>query len=65
MAAAAAFAGGAWWKGGVILFAGYQQGFALAKMPHRGSGARAAPTLGEPVRASAARPGVAVMEPAE
>ncbi len=65
LAAAAAFAGGAWWKGGVILFAGYQQGYALAKMPHRGSGARAAPTLAEPEPASIPKSSVAALEPAE
>lgn len=35
--------GGALWKFVVIVDAGYQQGFALAKWPQRGSGARAAP----------------------
>ncbi len=40
----AALAGGAYWKFRVILKASYQQGFAMAKIPRRGSGARAAPT---------------------
>ncbi len=35
--------GGAIWKFTVIVNAGYQQGFALAKWPQRGSGSRAAP----------------------
>ncbi len=43
LAAAAALAGGFFWKFSVITDAAYQQGFALAKMPRRGSGARAAP----------------------
>jgi phenylacetyl-CoA:acceptor oxidoreductase subunit 1 len=43
LAGAAAIAGGAFWKFSVIVRAGYQQGFALAKLPQRGSGARAAP----------------------
>jgi phenylacetyl-CoA:acceptor oxidoreductase subunit 1 len=38
-----AAAGGAIWKTAVILFAAYQQGFALPMLPGRGSGARAAP----------------------
>ncbi len=41
---AAALAGGVYWKFRVILKASYQQGFAMAKIPRRGSGARAAPT---------------------
>ena len=39
----AAVAGGALWKIVVINRACYQQGFALPKMPRRGSGSRAAP----------------------
>ncbi len=39
----AAIAGGAGWKFWVILRAGHQQGFALPKVPQRGSGAYAAP----------------------
>ena len=42
--AAAALVGGSYWKFQVILKASYQQGFAMAKIPRRGSGARAAPT---------------------
>jgi hypothetical protein len=38
-----AIAGGALWKIVVITRACYQQGFALPKMPRRGSGTRAAP----------------------
>ncbi len=40
---AAAIAGGLLWKFRVITAAGYFQGFALPKMPQRGSGSRAAP----------------------
>lgn len=40
---AAAIAGGMLWKFWVITRAGFQQPFALPKLPHRGSGARAAP----------------------
>ncbi len=43
LAGIAAIAGGAFWKFAVIVRAGYQQGFALAKLPQRGSGERAAP----------------------
>ena len=39
----AVIAGGAGWKFWVILRAGHQQGFALPKMPQRGSGGYAAP----------------------
>ena len=39
-----AVAGGVVWKYTVIVRAGYQQGFALPKMPQRGSGTRAAPS---------------------
>jgi hypothetical protein len=42
-AGVAALAGGAFWKFSVIVRAGFQQGFALAKFPQRGSGKRAAP----------------------
>ena len=38
-------AGGALWKFAIITRACHQQGFALAKMPQRGSGTRAAPVL--------------------
>ncbi len=34
---------GAYWKFMIVARAGYQQGFAMPKQPHRGSGARAAP----------------------
>ncbi len=44
-AGAAAIAGGFYWKFGVIVRAGFQQGFALERYPQRGSGARAAPSL--------------------
>jgi phenylacetyl-CoA:acceptor oxidoreductase subunit 2 len=40
-------AGGAFWKAVVITRAAHQQGFALAKMPRRGSGRYAAPSLVE------------------
>ncbi|MEO7403808.1 MAG: hypothetical protein ABIU95_09090, partial [Burkholderiales bacterium] len=43
LAGLAAIAGGAFWKFTVIVRASYQQGFALSKMPKRGSGTRAAP----------------------
>ena len=43
VAGVAAIAGGAYWKFSVIVRAGFQQGFALAKFPQRGSGRRAAP----------------------
>ena len=35
--------GGAYWKFMIVARAGYQQGFAMPRQPHRGSGARAAP----------------------
>ena len=35
--------GGVYWKFMIVARAGYQQGFAMPKQPHRGSGARAAP----------------------
>jgi Fe-S-cluster-containing dehydrogenase component/DMSO reductase anchor subunit len=38
-----AIAGGAYWKFMVITRAGHHQGFAMAKLPQRGSGTRAAP----------------------
>ena len=34
---------GAYWKFMIVARAGYQQGFAMPKQPHRGSGDRAAP----------------------
>ena len=37
--------GGALWKFAIITRACHQQGFALAKLPRRGSGTRAAPAL--------------------
>jgi len=43
IAGLATLAGGALWKYTVIVPASYQQGFALPKMPQRGSGSRAAP----------------------
>lgn len=38
-----AVSGGAWWKFTLITKASHQQGFALPKVPQRGSGTRAAP----------------------
>ncbi len=38
-----AITGGFWWKFRLIVRAGYQQGFALPRMPQRGSGHHAAP----------------------
>jgi len=35
--------GGFFWKYGIVVRAGFQQGFALGRMPQRGSGAKAAP----------------------
>jgi phenylacetyl-CoA:acceptor oxidoreductase subunit 2 len=51
----AALAGGAFWKFGMIVRAGFQQGFAVPKIPQRGSGAFAAPArlAGAPMRAAA------------
>ncbi len=43
LAGIGAVAGGAWWKVTVITKACHQQGFALPKVPQRGSGSRAAP----------------------
>lgn len=43
LAGIAAIAGGVLWKFTVIVRAGYYQGFALGKLPQRGSGKRAAP----------------------
>ncbi len=43
LAGIAAIAGGALWKFSVIVRGGYFQGFALGKVPQRGSGERAAP----------------------
>jgi hypothetical protein len=40
---AAALAGGAHWKYSIVVGAGYQQGFALPRLPQRGSGRFAAP----------------------
>jgi phenylacetyl-CoA:acceptor oxidoreductase subunit 1 len=47
LGAAAAVAGGVLWKATVVIRACHQQGFALAKLPQRGSGVRAAPPLVE------------------
>ena len=38
-------AGGTFWKCGLILKASYQHGFTLSRLPQRGSGTRAAPSL--------------------
>ena len=38
-----AVVGGFFWKFGIVVRASYQQGFALGKLPQRGSGAKAAP----------------------
>ena len=38
-------AGGTFWKCGLILKASYQNGFTLSRLPQRGSGTRAAPSL--------------------
>lgn len=43
LAGVAAIAGGAAWKFQIIVRAAFMQGFDLRKMPHRGSGQRAAP----------------------
>jgi phenylacetyl-CoA:acceptor oxidoreductase subunit 1 len=43
LAGALAIAGGFWWKFRLIVRAGYQQGFALPRVPQRGSGHHAAP----------------------
>ncbi len=43
VAGAGAVAGGVLWKFTVITRACHQQGFAVPKMPRRGSGSRAAP----------------------
>jgi len=43
LAGSAAIAGGALWKFAIITRAGYFQGFALPRTPHRGSGRYAAP----------------------
>ena len=40
-----AIAGGTFWKCGLILKASYQHGFSLTRLPQRGSGTRAAPSL--------------------
>jgi hypothetical protein len=45
----AAFAGGAIWKFALITRACHMQGFALPKMPQRGSGKRAAPARLQPI----------------
>lgn len=46
MAGVATIAGGFFMKFTVIVRAGYHQGYALAKLPQRGSNAKAAPVLG-------------------
>ena len=43
IAGVAAVAGGVIWKYTIIVSASYQQGFAMPKMPRRGSSTRAAP----------------------
>lgn len=43
LGAVAAIMGGALWKFTIIVNASYQQGFALPRLPQRGSGSRAAP----------------------
>jgi hypothetical protein len=48
--------GGFFWKYGMVVRASFQQGFALGKMPQRGSGAKAAPARTQgfaPVRTAA------------
>jgi phenylacetyl-CoA:acceptor oxidoreductase subunit 2 len=45
LAGIATILAGAWWKFTLITRAGHFQGFALPKLPQRGSGARAAPAL--------------------
>jgi phenylacetyl-CoA:acceptor oxidoreductase subunit 1 len=45
LGAAAALAGGVWWKTVLVTRACHQQGFALARWPRRGSGSRAAPRI--------------------
>ena len=45
MAGFLAMAGGPFWKYGLILKASYQHGFSLSRLPQRGSGTRAAPSL--------------------
>ncbi|MHA1536120.1 MAG: DmsC/YnfH family molybdoenzyme membrane anchor subunit [Alphaproteobacteria bacterium] len=51
-----AIVGGMFWKFGIIVRAGYQQGFSIAKLPQRGSGTKAAPRLpsGDESKAQAA-----------
>ena len=62
-AAPLAILGGFFWKLTVITRACHTQGFALPKLPHRGSGTRAAPRLTEPVpRAPAAMAGAGAAE---
>ncbi len=48
IAGAGAVFGGVWWKFTVITRACYQQGFALPRLPQRGSGRRAAPPRLQP-----------------
>jgi phenylacetyl-CoA:acceptor oxidoreductase subunit 1 len=48
--------GGIFWKYGMVVRAGFQQGYALGKLPQRGSGAKAAPARTQgfaPTRAAA------------
>jgi hypothetical protein len=45
VAGIASLAGGAIWKYTVVVLASYQQGFALPRLPRRGSGDRTAPGL--------------------
>lgn len=56
LAGVAAIGGGAAWKFGLIVRAGHMQGFQLGQVPHRGSGARAAPPRLDPA-AAPPRPG--------
>jgi phenylacetyl-CoA:acceptor oxidoreductase 27-kDa subunit len=43
LAGIAALAGGAAWKFTIVVFASYQQGYSVPRLPQRGSGTRAAP----------------------
>ncbi|MFQ5955804.1 MAG: hypothetical protein ACE5JZ_12135, partial [Kiloniellales bacterium] len=56
LGAVAALAGGVAWKAVVVLRACHQQGFALTRLPQRGSGARAAPPLAAPYRQAQEQP---------
>ena len=54
-----AISGGAYWKFTIVTRASHQQGFAMPKRPHRGSGNRAAPPRME---GTAMRPGAPLRE---